>query len=438
MFMTVSGLGVLGLTHALHMAKLGHTVLGVDVNPSVIQSLNNGIVPFFEPILQSELRKHLKTGDISFTEHHNDFSKEADIHWICVDIPISGVTSEPDLTNIFSATDILISYIKTGGVVAVRSSVPIGTCHQVKRAMDYRLNHSVDFNVIFNPEFNTNGNMWKNFPSNGTVIVGAESEKARQLIEAAYGSEKKNNFMWTDIMTAELIKTSHTAYLNIQSAFVNSLNDVAEANSINIQTLLKGLNLTPHVNNTLTNTVGYHPESTVKDFKAFIFNTEKTGEYQMNTMLTTVDNVNSSRTMKAFKKAKTMLDDELLNKNIIILGGTVTPNTDNIEDSYALQLASMLHKAGAKIKIHDVKGSKEIKKSYPFFTTFTKYDNLKIYADADLIIFGTPWEQYQTITPKLVEKNVRELNMLDLTGSVSHFAWIENGWNVASLGGFNF
>jgi UDPglucose 6-dehydrogenase len=438
MFMTVSGLGVLGLTHALHMVKLGHTVLGVDVNPAVVESLNSGIVPFFEPSLQSELRKHLKTGNISFTEHHNDFSKEADIHWICVNTPISGVTSEPDLTNLFAATDILISYIKPDGVVAVRSAAPVGTCHQVKRAMDYRLNHSVDFHVVFNPEFNTNGSMWKNFPSHGTVIVGAESEKARQLIETAYDSVKKNNFMWTDIMTAELIKTSHTAYLNIQSAFVNSLNDVAEASSINIQTLLKGLNLAPHVNNTLTNTVGYHPESTVKDFKAFIFNTEKTGEYQMNTLLSTVDNVNSSRTMKAFKKAKTMLDDELLNKTIIILGGTVAPNTDNIEDSYTLQVASMLHKAGAKIKIHDMKGSKEIKKAYPFFTTFAKYDNMKIYADADLIIFGTPWEQYRNLNPQLVEDHVREHNMLDLTGTVSHFTWIENGWNVGSLGGFNF
>jgi UDPglucose 6-dehydrogenase len=438
MLMTVSGLGVLGLTQALHMAKLGHTVLGVDVNPSVVKNLSNGVVPFFEPSLQSELRKYLKAGNITFSEHHSDFSKEADIHWICVDIPISGVTSEPDLTNIFSATDILISYIKTDGVVAVRSSVPAGTCHQVKRAMDYRLNHSVDFHIVVNPEFNVKGVMWKNFPSNGNIIVGAESEKSRVAVEEAYNSGRKNNFMWTDIMTAELIKNAHTAYLNVQSSFINSLNDVAEASSINIQTLIKGLNLAPHINDTFMNTVGYHPESSVKDFKAFIFNTEKTGEYQMNTLLTTSDNVNSSRTMKAFKKAKNMLDGDLVNKNIIILGGTSAPNTDNVEDSYALQVASMLHKAGAKIKIHDVKGIKEIKKAYPFFGTFTKHDNLKIYSDADLIIFGTPWEQYKTVNPEMLSEHVREMNMLDLTGNVSHFTWIENGWNVGSLGGFNF
>ena len=98
----------------------------------------------------------------------------------------------------------------------------------------------------------------------------------------------------------------------------------------------------------------------------------------------------------------------------------------------------MLHKAGAKIKIHDVKGIKEIKKAYPFFGTFTKHDNLKIYSDADLIIFGTPWEQYKTVNPEMLSEHVREMNMLDLTGNVSHFTWIENGWNVGSLGGFNF
>lgn len=432
--MTVSGLSRLGVCQAVAMCKLGHTVLGVDVDTVKVEDLSDGRVDFFEPGLQSELKKQLKSGRLTFSESHNDFSREADIHWLCMDVPPSPYNGEPNLNALLNMVDVLKGYVKDGAVLAGRRSVPVGFSHQLKTMLDFRLNNSVDFHVVWAPVFTRGKSLFKSVVSPSLNVFGAEAEPARAVLDKIYDKPVKT--LWFDLPTVELLSFSYNTYLNMQSSFMNALSNVADEHRVNIQLVRKGMSALLEGYELPKVYAGHNPNSDVDLMTGFMFDSEQAGDYQMSSIINNINSVNNFMEVKAFNKAKMLLNDDVVGKNIVVLGAATKPNTDNIDNSFGVNLAVMLHNSGAKVRIHDVKALPAVKTQYPFLKHVKSLKTANSFKDADLVIVATSWGEYLKLSPTVFE-TVRGSNLLDLTNDLNHLLWVQEGWNVDVIGGLN-
>lgn len=438
MFMTVSGLGDVGLTQAVGMAKMGHKVLGVDPDVELVERLFAGDVPYFEKGFQGEFKKQLLEGRLVLSSTHGEVSREADVHWLCTDVPVSSFNGEPNLNGLLMAVDVLKGFIKDGALVVGRSSVPVGTAHQVFSTLQFRLNGSVSFDVAWQPVLDEVGGVFKGVVKPGRVFVGAETETARETFDKIYGEAGVlPDVVWLDLISVEFLKLADSAYINVRNGFLNALTVTAESKNINSGAVVESLKMLETgrrftANEGFNETVGGD-----SDLKALMFDGEKNGEYLLNSFVHTVEETQNAYLLNVFYRVKESLDGNVADKKIVILGCAVKPDVEQCENSVGVRLASLLHNSGAKVLVHDPKSLPKMKTSYPFLKQVKSLTGGKAFNNVDMVVVATPWGQYLNLTPEKISNPAGGGKLFDITGQLGHLKWLTAGWDVKTVGGLN-
>lgn len=429
--LSVVGCGYLGATHAACMSSLGFTVVGVDTDPEKVALLQSGKLPFYEPGLDTLLEQEMKTGRLSFT---TDFSsvKDADIHFVCVGTPQSKDGLAADLTYVKSAVAAIAPHLKEGSLVVGKSTVPVGTAQGLR---DELAKIAPQADLAWNPEFLREGFAVEDTLTPNRLVVGVANDRAEELLKEVYEPVIALGTPWirADLPTAELVKVAANSFLATKISFINAMAEVCEAAGGDVTVLAKAIGYDPRIGNRFLQAgIGFGGGCLPKDIRAFMARAEELGAKQALEFLREIDAINLRARQRVIDVVRGELSEDLTQYKIAVLGATFKPDSDDVRDSPALDIAAQLHAAGADIVVHDPQGIEPARKRFPTL----KYaeavnDAVK---DADLILHLTEWKEYRQIDPAAVGSLVKGKIIIDGRNMLDRTMWRNAGWKFHALG----
>jgi UDPglucose 6-dehydrogenase len=429
MKISVIGLGYLGATHAVAMAKLGHQVIGIDRDPAKLASLSAGVIPFYEPGLQQALAEVLKLGLLTFQPQHSDQSASADLHFLCVGTPQSPDGSA-DTSYLEAAIDELAGFLDPAAVVVGKSTVPVGTAAGLKK----RLFEKVGFEprLVWNPEFLREGTALEDSLKPDRIVVGSFKKEDSLPLLVAYEKVLAAGvaLVEVDVATAELVKVAANAFLATKISFINAMAEIAEAAGADVVALSKALGYDERIGNKfLRSGIGFGGGCLPKDIRGFIARAEQLGVGSALSFLKEVDAINLRRRDRVVALAQRELGG-VSGKKITVLGVSFKPDSDDLRDSPALEIARLLSAEGARVTVTDPKALTGLKDE----KLEKVQDALSACQDAELIILGTEWESYKQLSAKDVAAVVKNPLVIDGRNVLDVSAWQQAGFRVIALG----
>ena len=429
--LSVVGCGYLGATHAACMSSLGFTVIGVDTDPEKVALLQSGKLPFYEPGLDTLLEQEMKTGRLSFT---TDFSavKDADVHFVCVGTPQSKDGLAADLTYVKSAVAAISPYLKEGSLVVGKSTVPVGTA-QALRAELAKTAPQAD--LAWNPEFLREGFAVEDTLTPNRLVVGVANDRAEEILKEVYEPVIALGTPWirADLPTSELVKVAANSFLATKISFINAMAEVCEAAGGDVTVLAKAIGYDPRIGSRFLQAgIGFGGGCLPKDIRAFMARAEELGAKQALEFLREIDEINLRARQRVIDVVRGELSEDLTKYKIAVLGATFKPDSDDVRDSPALDIAVQLHAAGAEVVIHDPQGIEPARKRFPnldFAEVVT--DAIK---DADLILHLTEWKEYRQIDPAAISSIVKSKIIIDGRNMLDRTLWRNAGWKFHALG----
>lgn len=357
----VVGTGYVGLVSGAILSDFGHTVTCVDVDQDKIESLKNGIIPIYEPGLETIVQKNHYYRRLNFTTDIKGAVEDNDVIFIAVGTPPADDGSA-DLQYVLSVAKSIATHMNGYKVIVDKSTVPVGTGQKVKTIVQGTLDErgvNYTFDVVSNPEFLREGSAVRDFTHPDRVVIGAESEKALELMKEVYRVLYLNEtpFVETNIETAEMIKYAANAFLAMKITFINEVANVCEKLGADVQKVAKAMGQDGRISPKFLHAgPGYGGSCFPKDTKALARIAQEQGE--------TISLIEA--TVEANERQKLKMVDKIVNamgdvegKTFAILGITFKPNTDDMRDAPALVILPELAKRGAKFKICDPEGIKE-------------------------------------------------------------------------------
>lgn len=429
MRLTVFGLGYLGLTHAVCMAELGHEVLGVEVDPNRIDKLQRGEVPFYEPGLSDLLEKHLGSGKLTITADYAVAAEWGELYFIAVGTPQKKGESAADLRYVEAVIDNLAPLVGRDVVVLGKSTVPVGTCAKlIERATS--LTHGVAIEIAWNPEFLREGYAIQDTLRPDRVVLGRhEGGRAESLTRQVYKDilERKTPFIVTDPETAELVKVSANAFLATKISFINAIAEVCDAVGADVRAVADAIGYDARIGRRYLNAgIGFGGGCLPKDIRAFMARAGELGASEALTFLREVDNVNMRRRTRMVDVARSACSGSLLGANIAILGAAFKPDSDDVRDSPALNVAGQLQLQGASVTVYDPKA---IENSRAIFPTLSYAGSVNEACDkADAVMVLTEWAEFVEINPSDLSAIVRTKTVIDGRMCLDKEWWMKCGW----------
>jgi len=430
--LSVIGTGYLGATHAACMAELGFEVIGLDVVPEKVELLNSGKVPFFEPELEEVLQRNIATGRLTFTTSFAEAAEFADLHFICVGTPQQSGSYAADLSQVFGSVESLAPYLSATDLVVGKSTVPVGTAEKIAEMLAVS---APGVEVAWNPEFLREGFAVQDTLEPDRLVVGVRSPGAEVKLREVYASMIERNipFLVTDFPTAELVKVAANSFLATKISFINAMAEVCEASGADVVQLAEAIGHDTRIGNRFLGAgLGFGGGCLPKDIRAFMARAGELGAEEALTFLREVDQINLRRRSHTVDLARKELGGELRGRTICMFGATFKPDSDDVRDSPALDVAVALANAGATVVVHDPKGTVNAERVYPTLTYST--DVLEAAIDADLIIHATEWMEYREIDPAELSKVVSHKNIIDARNKLDVASWRAAGWNIRALG----
>ena len=429
--LSVVGCGYLGATHAACMSSLGFTVVGVDTDPEKVALLQSGKLPFYEPGLDTLLEQEMKTGRLSFT---TDFSavKDADVHFVCVGTPQSKDGLAADLTYVKSAVAAIAPYLKDGSLVVGKSTVPVGTAQGLREELS-RIAPQAD--LAWNPEFLREGFAVEDTLTPNRLVVGVANDRAEEILKEVYEPVIALGTPWirADLPTSELVKVAANSFLATKISFINAMAEVCEAVGGDVTVLAKAIGYDPRIGNRFLQAgIGFGGGCLPKDIRAFMARAEELGAKQALEFLREIDAINLRARQRVIDVVRGELSEDLTKYKIAVLGATFKPDSDDVRDSPALDIAAQLHAAGADIVVHDPQGIEPARKRFPTLK-FAEVvsDAVK---DADLILHLTEWKEYRQIDPAVLGSLVKGKIIIDGRNMLDRTLWRNAGWKFHALG----
>ena len=432
MLITVIGLGRLGLVHAAVMAKLGHQVIAIEAIADRVEKLKAGVVPFFEPGLEELFAEVMAEGKISFHSEHTAESKNAQLHFICVGTPQSESGEQADTSYVFDAATKLAPFMSPQSVVVGKSTVPIGTSRGVSDLLESLTGSKR--HVVWNPEFLREGHAVADTMRPDRIVLGSESKDAEALVLESYKKiiDLGVPVVSCDFQTAELVKVSANAFLATKISFINAVAEVAENTGANTELIAEALGLDDRIGRKfLNNGLGYGGGCLPKDSRSMKHIAEQVGAPGLANLLSSVEAINVGRKERIIELAKQQLGD-LTGKRVAVLGAAFKPNTDDIRDSPAIDIAQRFHDAGASVVVQDEMAIENVVRELPHFDAVVSPD--EALAQADLVVIATEWRSYTQIDPSEAGKLVSHKNLILARKVVDEKLWQGHGWNVKALG----
>ena len=429
MRLTVFGLGYLGLTHAVCMAELGHEVLGVEVDPTRIDKLQRGQVPFYEPGLADLLQKHLESGKLLITADYAIAAEWGELYFIAVGTPQKKGESAADLRYVEAVIDNLAPLVCRDIVVLGKSTVPVGTCAKlIERATS--LSTGARIEIAWNPEFLREGYAIQDTLRPDRIVLGRhEGGRAEGLTRQVYNDilELETPFIVTDPETAELVKVSANAFLATKISFINAIAEVCDAVGADVRAVADAIGYDARIGRRYLNAgIGFGGGCLPKDIRAFMARAGELGASEALTFLREVDNVNMRRRTRMVDVARSACNGSLLGANIAILGAAFKPDSDDVRDSPALNVAGQLQLQGASVTVYDPKA---IENSRAIFPTLSYAGSVNEACDkADAVMVLTEWAEFVEINPSDLSAIVRTRTVIDGRMCLNKEWWIKCGW----------
>ncbi|MBS1691333.1 MAG: UDP-glucose/GDP-mannose dehydrogenase family protein [Actinobacteria bacterium] len=434
MKISVIGTGYLGAVHAACMAKIGHDVVAFDTNPARIEALSNGTAPFYEPGLEDLLTSVLATGRLKFTNYAEEAIADAAVHFICVGTPQQPGSEAADLKYVNSAFQLVLDHANCDGLVVGKSTVPVGTAQRLQSAVSSGPASS-QLEVAWNPEFLREGTAIEDTLRPDRLIFGVESEYGEKLLLDVYSSLIDGGvpYLTTNLPTSEMVKVAANSFLATKISFINAMAEICEIADADVVTLSRALGYDDRIGRRFLNAgLGFGGGCLPKDIRAFGARAGELGASDAVSFLREVDKINMRRREKAVTVAARLVGGSFLGVNVAVLGAAFKPNSDDVRDSPALNVAAAIHLKGASVRVHDPKAVPNARAQFP---TLTYCETVTAAcANADLIVLATEWEDYRAIDPVAFRSVVRTPRLLDTRNAVDSEFWTNAGWQVYALG----
>lgn len=431
MKLSVIGCGYLGATHAACMSSLGFQVVGIDTDQGKVDLLSSGNLPFYEPGLDSLLASEIKTGRLTFT---TDFSAaaDADVHFICVGTPQSKEGLAADLTFVKSAIAAIAPFLKDGALVVGKSTVPVGTAQALREILTISAPHA---DLAWNPEFLREGFAIEDTLRPNRLVVGVVNDRAENILKEVYQPIIDLGTPWirADLPTAELVKVAANSFLATKISFINAMAEVCEAAGGDVTVLAKAIGYDPRIGSRFLQAgIGFGGGCLPKDIRAFMARAEELGADQALEFLREIDAINLRARQRVIDVVRADLSEDLSQYKIAILGATFKPDSDDVRDSPALDIAAQLQAAGATIVVHDPKGIEPARKRFPHLDYAERVTDCVKGADA--ILHLTEWKEYRELDPAVIGQLVRSKFLIDGRNALDREKWRAAGWRVHALG----
>lgn len=431
MQVSVIGCGYLGAVLAAVLAEQGNQVVGLDIDDAKVSQLNAGIAPFFEPGFDEVLQQSLVAGKLTFTTDPSLISS-SELIFICVGTPQQGNSSAADLTQLWSATDAIAPHISANAILVGRSTVPVGTAAKLEQRINQKTGQ--DYQIAWNPEFLREGHAINDTRSPDRIVIGTKDKVAENKLREIYQPqlEKQIPFLVVDVPTAELVKVSANAFLATKISFINAISEIADIAGADIVSLAEAIGLDPRIGNKfLAAGVGFGGGCLPKDIRAFISSSQELGASQSLQFLVEVDRINLRQRERVVELAKDQLGD-LAGKKVVVLGAAFKPNSDDVRDSPALDVANAISRLGARVFVHDPKAIENARNRYPDLNY--EHDLTGIFKACDLVLHLTEWQQYRELDPAKLLSEVANPVIIDGRNVLDFEKWRTAGWQITGLG----
>ncbi|WP_280233891.1 UDP-glucose dehydrogenase family protein [Nocardia cyriacigeorgica] len=435
---TVFGTGYLGATHAACMAELGHDVIGVDVDPGKVAKLSDGVVPFYEPGLEAVLRRNLDAGRLRFTTSYAEAAAHAEVHFLGVGTPQKKGEYAADLKYVHAVIDSLAPMLERPSVIVGKSTVPVGTAAELGARA--RALTDADVEVAWNPEFLREGFAVQDTLRPDRLVLGVDRDRAesawvQELLREIYADLIAADipFLLTDLATAELVKVSANAFLATKISFINAVSEVCEATGADVTVLADALGYDARIGRRFLNAgLGFGGGCLPKDIRAFMARAGELGADHALTFLREVDNINMRRRTKMVDMATRACGGSLLGANVAVLGAAFKPESDDVRDSPALNVAGMMQLHGAVVTVYDPKALENSRRVFPTLNYATSVAEACDRADVVLVL--TEWSEFTALLPHDLAPVVRARSIIDGRNCLQPATWRDAGWVYAGLG----
>jgi UDPglucose 6-dehydrogenase len=429
--LSVVGCGYLGATHAACMSSLGFEVIGVDTDSEKIAMLAKGQLPFYEPGLDSLLASEIKTGRLTFT---TDFSAvaDADVHFICVGTPQSKDGLAADLTYVKSAVAAIAPHLREGSLVVGKSTVPVGTAQGLRDQLAQSAPHA---DLAWNPEFLREGFAVEDTLTPNRLVVGVANDRAEDILKEVYKPVIELGTPWirADLPTSELVKVAANSFLATKISFINAMAEVCEAAGGDVTVLAKAIGYDPRIGNRFLQAgIGFGGGCLPKDIRAFMARAEELGAKQALEFLREIDAINLRARQRVIDVVRAELTDDLTTYKIAVLGAAFKPDSDDVRDSPALDIAAQLQAAGASVVVHDPKAIENARKRFPKLGFAVSVE--ECVQGADLILHLTEWREYRELDPQSLAALVKKKIVIDGRNALDRDKWRAAGWQMHALG----
>lgn len=436
MNIAIVGTGYVGLVSGTCFAEMGVNVTCVDVNEEKINSLKNGQVPIYEPGLDEMVLRNHREGRLNFTTDLTSCLDNVDIVFSAVGTP-PDEDGSADLQYVLAVAREFGQNIRKYTVLVTKSTVPVGTAKKVKAVIREELEKrgvDIPFDVASNPEFLKEGAAIKDFMSPDRVVVGVESEKAKELMSKLYRPFMLNNFrvIFTDIPSAEMIKYAANSMLATRISFMNDIANLCELVGADVNMVRKGIGADVRIGSKfLYPGCGYGGSCFPKDVKALIKTAEKNG-YNMS-VLKAVEEVNENQKHVLFHKLSKYYGGDLKGKTIAMWGLAFKPETDDMREATSLVTISLLLDAGCTVRVYDPVAMNECRRRIGDKVLYAK-DMYDAVLDADALLMLTEWKQFRLPSWGVVSKSMKKPLIIDGRNIYDAEELKQNGFEYYCIG----
>ncbi len=433
--LTVLGTGYLGVAHAACLAELGFDVLGVDTDAAQVRRLSEGELPFFEPGLEAVLRRGLNSGRLRFSLSYLEAAAFGNVHFVCVGTPQRPDADAADLSQLHACINKLAPLLEFPCLVVGKSTVPVGTAAVLAKELA-RLSPAADeVELAWNPEFLREGRAVEDTLRPDRIVAGVRSRYAEAVLRRIYAEPLSGDtpFFVTDLATAELAKAAANSFLATKISFINAMAEMCEAAEGDVTVLSEILGADLRIGSAfLRPGLGFGGGCLPKDIRAFMARAAELGAGEALGFLREIDAINLRCRARMIELAQDLAGGSFAGRIVGVLGVAFKPDSDDIRDSPALDVAKAIHDSGARVTVYDPAAMDKARQAHPELA----YADSVVGAacDADVLLLLTEWRELREADPEVLGKTVARRKIADGRNALDPDVWRGAGWDYRALG----
>lgn len=433
--LTMVGTGYLGATTSACMAELGFEVLSLDVDAEKIDRLRAGDLPIYEPGLQEILRRNLANGRLRFTTSYEEAAAFGDVHFLCLGTPQKPGEYAADVSYLDAAIESLAPHLNRECLIVGKSTVPVGTAQRLADKLARLAPIGAGAELAWNPEFLREGFAVKDTLHPDRIVLGVASDRAEKVMREVYASmlEMGTPMVITDYPTAELVKVAANAFLATKISFINAMAEVCEAAHADVKQLSLALSFDDRIGGKFLNPgLGFGGGCLPKDIRAFMARAGELGADQALTFLREVDAINMRRRARMVDLARELAGGSFRGCTVAVLGAAFKPNSDDIRDSPALDVAVKISEQGGRVTVYDPVAQENARKAHPGLSYGASA--LDAAKDAHVVLLLTEWQEFIAMDPEELGSVVASRKIVDGRNALDAETWRASGWHYRALG----